>query len=133
MEWLPTDDWANVDLEPVLANAAHVALTEIRTRGSDLTLSCLCCVVHGYRSRGFDVDRRRPSLRHERVPVEQADCAVVAFDFERSLERRGMTEGDLDLVGVHERCEPSARVASVRRRERTSKTVWQHDLHRWGH
>jgi hypothetical protein len=133
MERLPTDDWANADLQPVCANAAHVALTEVRTRVSDVALSCLLCVMQRNRSRGLDVDRRRPSLCHERGSVEQADCAVVACDFERSLERRGTTKGDLDLVGVHEGCEPPRRVASVRRGQRASKTVWQHDLHRWRH
>jgi hypothetical protein len=67
------------------------------------------------------------------VAVEQADCVVVALDRERSLERRGKTKGDLDLVSVHERCEPPARVASVRGGEWASKTVREHDLHRWKH
>ena len=133
MERLPTDDWANADLEPVLANATHVALAEVRTRVSDVAFSCVVCVGHRHRSRRLDVDERRPSLGHERVTVEQADCVVVALDRERSLERRGKTKGDLDLVGVHERCEPPARVASVRGGEWASKTVREHDLHRWKH
>ena len=133
MERLSTGDRANADLEPVLANAAHVALAEVRTRGSDVTLSCLLRVVHRHRSGRLDVDRRRPSLGHERVAVEEADGAVVALDRERSLERRGKTKRDLDLVGVHERCEPPARVASVRGGEGASKTVREHDLHRWEH
>ena len=98
-----------------------------------MALSCLLCVVHRHRSRRLDVDGRRPSLGHERVAVEQADGVVVALDRERSLERRGKTKGDLDLVGVHERCEPPARVASVRRGEGPSKTVREHDLHRGRH
>ena len=98
-----------------------------------MALSCLLCVVHRHRSGRLDVDRRRPSFGHERVAVEQADCVVVAVDRERSLERRWKTKRDLDLVGVHERCEPPARVASVRGGEWASKTVREHDLHRWKH
>ena len=133
MERLSTDDRANAELETVVANAAHVALAKVRTRGSDVTLSCLLRIAHRHRSRRLDGDGRRPSLGHERGTVQEANGGVDAFHRERSLERRGKAESDLDLVGVHERCEPPARVASVRGGERASKTVREHDLHRWQH
>ena len=81
----------------------------------------------------LDVEERRPRLGDERVTVEEADGAVVALDRERSVERRRKAKGDLDLVGVHERREPPARVASVRRGERASEAVREHDLHRCEH
>ena len=126
-------DGADPDLEAVLADAAHVALAEVGAPVSDVALSCLLGVVHRDRRWRLDVDRRGSSLGHERVAVEEVDGTVVALDRERSVERRGKTKGDLDRVGVHERREPTARVASVRGGQRAAKTVRKHDLHRRRH
>ena len=83
----------------------------------------------GDRSRGFEVDRCRTRFGDERVAVEELRAVAVALDRERAVERRRQAQRDLDFLGIDERGEPTAGVASVCRRQRAAKVVGQDDLH----
>ena len=123
MQRLAARDWADVDLEAVLADAADEALAEVRARSPDMRSRALPPQPRPRPERALDVERRGSRLGHEHVAVEQSDAVAVALDRERPLEGRGQAKGDLDLVGVDERREPAARVAAVRRRERATKAA----------
>ena len=126
---LATGDRPHAYLEPVIPKPADVALAEVRAPVANVALACRIGVFDGDRRRRIDLDGRRPRLRDERVAVEEDRPSALVLDGERAIERRWQAQRDLDLVGVDEGREPSARIAAVRRRQRSPIAPRQDDLH----
>ena len=129
MQRLAAGDWTDADLEPVLANAADEALAELWTEASDVPFARGLRNLERDRRRSVDVDGPRARVGNERVTVAKSNALAVSFDHERPVERRRRPERHLDLVRIDEPREPTAGVASVRRRERTAIAVRERDLH----
>jgi hypothetical protein len=126
---LPSGYEPHADLEAVLADAAYVALSEVGTPVSNMTLSRGTSDRQADRFRGIDVERCASRLCDEGIAVEEPRDVAVALDGERAVERRRKPERDLDLGRIDERRKPPAGIASVRRRERPTETVRERDLH----
>ena len=130
MQRFATGDRADAEVEPVLASTADEALAEVGDPTADMSLARLLGDVERDRSGHGELHGSGSSLGDERVAVEQADAVTVALDRERPVERRRQAQGHLDLVGVDERSESTAGVASVGRRRRPTEVPRKRDLHR---
>jgi hypothetical protein len=113
MQRLATRDESDTNLESVVPHAADVALAKLRRPFSDVTLARLVGVRHGDRSRRLDLDWSRARFGHEGVAVEEACVPVELLHAQRAIEGRWQPERHLDLVGVDERGESTARIAAV--------------------
>ena len=129
VERLAPRDRPDAHLEPVVADPAHVALVELVAPLTDVPFTRGPRLRERDRRRWVDLDGRRASLRDDRAPVDEKHAPVVPLDSEWTIERWGQPQGDLDLVGLDERGEASACVASVGRAQRPSIPARQDDLH----
>ena len=127
---LPSGDGSDAERETVVANTADEALVELRAPAADMLLPRLLCDLDGDRRGDVAVQRRRSSLRDERLAVEEAHAVRVGDDREWTIEWRRQPERHFDLGGVDERGKPTTRVASVGRRQRPSEVTSERDLHR---
>jgi hypothetical protein len=128
MQWRTPGQRADVNRETVLTQSADEALREARAKPANVARGRLLGVGERNRKWRVDVERRRTRLGDDGVSVEEAND-VAALDDEGAVERRRKPKRDLDVAGIDVRGEASARVASVRRRERTSVEPRKDHLH----
>ena len=133
MQRFASGDRADAEVEPVLASTADEALAEVGDPTADMSLTRLLGDLERDRSGHVELHGSGSSLGDERVAVEEADAVTLALDRERLVERWRQAQGDLDLVGVDERGESTAGVASVGRRRRPTEVARERDLHRCQH
>jgi hypothetical protein len=130
MQGLAARNEPDPDLEPILSNAAHVALPEVRAPLADVALACFLGGGERDGRRRIDVDTRRSRLGDDGPTVEEAHNPFDLIDAERSLERWREAKRYLDLIGVDERRQTSTGIAAVGRRQRASIPAREDDLHR---
>jgi hypothetical protein len=131
MERLPTGDGANANAEPaaVLAFAADEALAEVRSPATDEALARGLGLHHGDGSGRLDVESCSAALRNNGVSVAENRQLAFRPYLQRPGEWRRKTKRDLDDLARNECREAPARIASVGRRERSTKSRVERDVH----
>jgi len=132
MERLATGNRAGVDSEAVslFANPTDEALAEDLASDPYVSSDRRLGIRERNGSRRICLDGRWTRFRHNRFCVEKDRRVFIASDVKRSVEGRGQAKGDLDLLGVDERCQAPARAPTVRRGEWATEAMWKGDLHR---